>query len=100
MDITVQELKERLDKGDQFVLLDVREQFERDEFNVGGDFIPIGKITQSMDYFAGKEEEEIVIYCRSGNRSGQVQRYLQQQGYKNVRNLTGGMLAWMDAFGK
>lgn len=100
MDITVQELKERLDKGEKFMLVDVREQFERDEFHVGGDFIPIGKITQSMDHFAGKEAEEIVVYCRSGNRSGQVQRFLQQQGFKNVRNLTGGMLEWIDAFGR
>ena len=99
MDITVQELKEKLDKGEKFVLVDVREPHEREEFNVGGDFIPIGKITSSMDHFAGKEDEEIVVYCRSGNRSGQVQRYMMQQGFKNVRNLTGGMLAWLDAFG-
>ena len=66
MDITVQELKEKLDKGEKFVLVDVREPHEREEFNVGGDFIPIGKITSSMDHFAGKEDEEIVVYCRSG----------------------------------
>lgn len=99
MDITVHELKEKMDKGEQFVLLDVREPIEREEFNIGGDFIPIGKIPYSMDHFAGKEEEEIVVYCRSGNRSGQVQQYMEQQGFKNVRNLTGGMLAWAEAFG-
>lgn len=99
MDIDVQELKERMDKGNQsFVLIDVREPVEHEAYNIGGELIPMGNVPARLDELKKHAEEEIVVYCRSGNRSGQIQRYMEASGFKNVRNLTGGMLAWQDAF--
>jgi rhodanese-related sulfurtransferase len=100
MDINVQELKKRIDAGDQnFVLIDVREPAEHSAFNIGGRLIPMGTIPTVLHELQDQQDEEIIVYCRSGGRSGQVQRFMQQQGFSNVRNLTGGMLAWQDAFG-
>lgn len=100
MDINVQELKQRLDADDQnFVLIDVREPAEHSAFNIGGRLIPMGNIPTVLNELQDQQDEEIIVYCRSGGRSGQVQRFMQQQGFSNVRNLTGGMLAWQDAFG-
>lgn len=99
MDIDVKELKERMDKGDDsFVLLDVREPVEHEQFNIGGELIPVGDIPARLEDLKKHAEEEIVVYCRSGNRSGHIQRYMASSGFKNVRNLTGGMLAWQEAF--
>ena len=99
MNITVQKLKEKMDAGEEFVLIDVREIYEHQEFNIGGTLIPMGTLPNAMDDLAQHKDEEVIVYCRSGNRSGMVQQFLLQQGFKNVLNLTGGMLAWADAFG-
>lgn len=99
MDITVQELKERLDKGEDFVLIDVRQPSEHQEFNVGGKLIPLGTVPVRMNEIAEDKDVEVVVYCRSGGRSGQAKQFLVQNGFSNVRNLQGGMLAWVDAFG-
>ena len=100
MDINVQELKERLDNGEEFILIDVREPYENEEFNVGGELIPLGTIPAAIQKYEDQKDAEIVLYCRSGGRSGQAQRFMQSHGFSNVRNLTGGMLAWKDAFGE
>ena len=95
MDITVQELKQRMDAGEKnFVLLDVREPLEREQFNIGGLFIPIGTIPQRINELDRHREDEVIVYCRSGRRSANVRNFLQQSGFSNVRNLEGGMLAW------
>ena len=99
MDITVQELQEKLKGDDKFVLIDVREPWENDEFNVGGDLIPLGDLVNKLYELDDHKESEVVVYCRSGNRSGMAQALMQAQGFTNVRNLTGGMLAWQEAFG-
>jgi rhodanese-related sulfurtransferase len=100
MDINVQELKTRIDAGEQdFVLIDVREPSEHSAFNIGGKLIPLGTIPTAISDLREMQDAEIILYCRSGGRSGQAQRFMQQQGFTNVRNLTGGMLAWQDAFG-
>lgn len=100
MDITVQELKNKMDAGEKMVLLDVREPDERAAFNIGGKHIPLGAVPARVQELAGNENEEVVVYCRSGKRSGMAQQYLRQAGFTNVRNLEGGMLAWADAFGQ
>ena len=101
MDITVAELKARLDAGEQnFFLLDVREPHERDDFNIGGEHIPMGFVLAQLDELADHQQDEVIVYCRSGNRSGMVQGLLQQKGFTNVRNLLGGMLAWEAAYGR
>lgn len=99
MDIDVKELKERLDKGDQFVFIDVREPHEYEEANLGAQLIPMGSIPHRMSEIEAGKDDEIVVHCRSGARSANVQRFLQSHGYTNVRNLTGGILAYIDSFG-
>ena len=99
--ITVQELKGRLDKGETVHLLDVREPHERAEFNIGGEFVPLGRVgAMDVDEIEPWKDEEIVVYCRSGNRSGQACMILEQMGFAHVSNLSGGMLAWESVFGR
>ena len=94
-EITVQDLKTKMDSQDDFQLIDVREQNEREFTNIGGDHIPMGSIMQSMDQI--DKEKEVVIYCRSGSRSGQVVNFLEaNHGFENLYNLKGGILAWAD----
>lgn len=97
--ITADELKARLDAGEAVNLLDVREDSERAEYNIGGTHIPVGKVQamQTDDIDAWKDKE-VVVYCRSGNRSGMAALFLEQAGFTNVVNLTGGMLAWRSKF--
>ncbi|CAN5614925.1 rhodanese-like domain-containing protein [soil metagenome] len=97
--ITPEELKTRLDNGETINLLDVREDHERAEFNIGGKHIPIGKIqTMQFDDIEDWKDEEVIVYCRSGNRSGMASLFMEQVGFKNPVNLVGGMLAWQDKF--
>ena len=98
---TVDALKARIDNGEEVNLLDVREDHERADFNIGGKHIPIGKI-QSMQFddIEDWKDKEVIVYCRSGNRSGIASTFLEQAGFKNAVNLTGGMLAWQEKFGK
>ncbi|HOZ84703.1 MAG TPA: rhodanese-like domain-containing protein [Niabella sp.] len=97
--ITVQQLKERLDNGEAINLIDCREPAEYEEYNIGGTLIPLGNI-QQMDLrpLEGKEEEEIIIHCRSGKRSAAACQYLDSIGFKNTVNVEGGAMAWKDAF--
>jgi rhodanese-related sulfurtransferase len=93
--ITTEELKKRMDAGEQPHLLDVREDYERADFNIGGRHVPLGKIqSMQLDDIEDWKDDEIVIYCRSGNRSGIAAYLLEQSGYKNVKNLVGGILHW------
>jgi rhodanese-related sulfurtransferase len=98
--ISVEEVKSRLNAGETLHLLDVREPSERAEFNIGGEFLPLGRIrmmeTDGIDKW---KDQEVICYCRSGNRSGQACLFLESAGFTNVKNLTGGMLAWVDRFG-
>lgn len=93
--ITVQELKAKIDAGEQFNLIDVREPHEHAEFNVGGLLLPLGKVqTMQIDEIESMKDEPVYIYCRSGNRSGQACLILETAGFTNVINIAGGMLAW------
>lgn len=98
-DITVQELHQKLQSGEKFVLIDVREPYEYQEFNLGGELIPLGTLPGRLDDLEEHKDEEIVVYCRSGGRSGTAKYLLQERGFKNVRNLLGGAMAWLDAYG-
>jgi rhodanese-related sulfurtransferase len=93
--ITVAELKERMGNKDDLVLLDVREPEERAEFNIGGEFIPLGQLmAMQIDAIEDAKNKEIICYCRSGKRSMQAAFMLESLGFTNVTNLTGGMMAW------
>jgi len=97
--ITVEELKSRIEAGEKLNILDVREPHENVEFNIGGSLLPLGKIqTMQLDDIEDWKNDEIIVYCRSGNRSGQACLIMESAGFTNVRNLTGGMLEWRDRF--
>ncbi|MEZ2337207.1 rhodanese-like domain-containing protein [Mucilaginibacter sp. RCC_168] len=91
-EITVQELKEKLDKGEDFQLIDVREEFEYETSNLGGQLIPLGGILIEADKVS--KDKPVVVMCRSGKRSAAAIMQLQQLGYNNLTNLQGGILAW------
>lgn len=99
--ITTDELKKRLDAGEKLNLLDVREPHENEDFNIGGLLIPLGNIRSlQLDDLETIKEEEIILYCRSGNRSGQACLILEDAGFANVKNLVGGMLEWQEKYQK
>ena len=93
-EISVQELKEKLDKGEDFQLIDVREDFEYQTSNLGGELIPLGGILIETDKIA--TDKDVVIMCRSGKRSAAAIMQLEAQGYTNLYNLFGGILAWQE----
>jgi rhodanese-related sulfurtransferase len=98
--ISVEELKARLDAGETLHLLDVREPSEHAEFNIGGTLLPLGRIrNMETDAIDDWKDQEVICYCRSGNRSGQACMILESAGFTNVTNLTGGMMAWQDRIG-
>jgi rhodanese-related sulfurtransferase len=95
--ISVEELKAKIDAGESLHLLDVREPGEHAEFNIGGLLLPLGKIqTMQTDDIEGWKDQEVICYCRSGNRSGQACLILETAGFTNLKNLSGGMMAWQD----
>lgn len=94
MDITVQELKERLDKGETFNFLDVREDYEYEEENLGAKLIPLGELPDRIEEISDWKNEEVIVHCRSGARSGRAKAFMEGQGFTNVRNVLGGILAY------
>jgi adenylyltransferase/sulfurtransferase len=94
-EIDVTELKQKLDRGDQFVLIDVREPHEYKIASIpGAKLIPLGEFPKHVDEFA--KDAEIVIHCKSGGRSARACGILRQAGFAHVRNVVGGILAWSD----
>ncbi len=91
--ITPRELKDRLDKGEKIVLVDVREPWEYSMAKIeGAILIPLGTLPQSLDKL--DRAAEIVAHCHHGMRSADAVGFLLQQGYANVKNLVGGIDAW------
>ena len=99
--ITVQELKEKLDSGTPINLIDVREDTEHADFNIGGLNFKLRRI-QDMDIeeIEHLKNEEVICYCRSGHRSTMACLILEHLGFTNTINVTGGVIAWQDKFGK
>jgi rhodanese-related sulfurtransferase len=96
--ISIVSLKEKMAENGGINLLDVREQEERTEFNIGGVFIPLGQImAMQIDAIEDLKEEEIICYCRSGKRSMQAVMMLETMGFTNVVNLDGGMMEWQSS---
>jgi rhodanese-related sulfurtransferase len=99
--ITVEALKAKIDAGEQIHLVDVREPHEHADFNIGGILLPLGQVqTMQVDAIEDLKNQEVFVYCRSGNRSGQACLILETMGFSNLTNVTGGMLAWQDRFAK
>ncbi len=98
--ITAEELKARIDAGEQLNIVDVREPHEHADFNIGGTLYPLGRIlSMDVDELENLKDKEVIFYCRSGNRSGQACMFAETMGFTNVINLTGGMLQWREKFG-
>ncbi len=93
-DIQVEDLKRRLDAGEDIFVLDVREPHEYQICNIGGHLIPLGDLPKRVSEL--DSSREIVAHCRSGVRSGKAVDFLRQAGFKKVRNMAGGILAWAD----
>ncbi len=98
-EIDVTTLKRKLDQGEDFVFVDVREPHEYEEYNLGAKLVPLGTLPDALGDLPTDKDAEIVLHCRSGGRSGQAQRYLAGQGYTNVINVKGGVLDWRKQFG-
>ncbi len=93
-EVTVQELKDMLDRNDEFQLIDVREPFEYEVSNLNGINIPLAGIVIEADKI--DRDKPVIIQCRSGKRSAQAVMLLEQQGFDNLANLKGGILAWKE----
>jgi sulfur-carrier protein adenylyltransferase/sulfurtransferase len=93
-EIQVEELKQRLDRGDDLFILDVREPHEYQICNIGGHLIPLGDLPRRVNEL--DTSKEIIAHCRSGVRSAKAVNFLRQAGFKKVHNLAGGILAWAD----
>lgn len=95
--ITSAALRERLGSNDNPpVILDVRQPEERELQKIEGDtlFIPLGELPARLEELEQYKDKELIIYCRSGNRSGQACMFLEQQGFTDTVNLIGGILKW------
>jgi rhodanese-related sulfurtransferase len=93
-DIEVEELKERLEKKDAFVFIDVREAYEYEDDNLGALNIPLAQLPNKLSEIENHKDDEIIIHCRSGARSGNAKQFLESKGYTKVRNVLGGLLAY------
>ena len=96
-ELDVLELKDLLDRGENVTLIDVREPYEWDIGNLGpqgAKLIPLKQLPQRLNEI--DRSADIVVYCRTGNRSGRAAEFMRDQGFERVRNLVGGILAWSD----
>jgi adenylyltransferase/sulfurtransferase len=90
--ITVTELKRRIDAGEDLFILDVREPFEYQIANIGGKLIPQNEVPQRLGEI--DRDREIIVHCKGGVRSQRIAEFLKQSGYSEVVNVAGGILAW------
>lgn len=93
-EVTVQELKHLKDTNADYQLIDVREDHELEICTLGGEHIPMGDVMDNLDKIS--KTKQVIIQCRSGARSGTICRALEAEGFDNVYNLKGGILAWAD----
>lgn len=98
--ISVEELKAKIDSGEKINLIDCREPHEYAEANLGGKLIPLAKIqTMQIDEIEDLKNEEVIVHCRSGQRSMMACMMLDQIGFTNTRNVVGGIAEWQKKFG-
>ncbi len=96
MDITVNELKKRIESGEKLNLIDVREEYEYEADNIEGLLIPLADLPHRIEEIEDWRDEEVLVHCRSGKRSETAQHYMENQGFTNVRNVIGGILAYRE----
>lgn len=99
--ISLQEVHDRISNGESLHLVDVRQPEEHVDFNIGGTLLPLGNImSMQIEDIEHLKSEEIICYCRSGQRSMQATMMLENMGFTNVKNLSGGMLGWESTYGR
>ncbi len=91
-EITSLQLKELIEKGEQIILVDVREAYEHEGFNIGGTLIPLNQLRQRFRELDA--DKKIVVYCQRGNRSAYAVNFLVQRGFENAKTLAGGIEDW------
>lgn len=95
--ISAEELKKRLDNGEALTIIDVREPSEYAEFNIGGILFPLGRVmSMQLEDIEDFKDQEVIVHCKAGARSMQACTVLEQAGFTNVVNLTGGTMAWQN----
>ncbi|HEX2444441.1 MAG TPA: rhodanese-like domain-containing protein [Vicinamibacterales bacterium] len=95
MAVTVEELKAKIERGEAPAIVDVREPREWDICRIeGATLIPLGELPQRMEEL--DRRREMVVLCKVGGRSARAVAFLRQQGFENVHNLDGGIVAWID----
>jgi len=95
LEISTADLRARIDAGENIMLLDVRQPAEYAEQHIPNSIlIPLGELPERIDEIEEYRDKEIVVICRSGNRSGQACMFLTMSGFENVLNMRGGMLQW------
>ena len=95
-EITVEELKQRLDAKEDLFILDVREPHEYKICNLNGHLVPLGDLPKRISELDPAKNKEMVVHCRSGGRSAKAVEFLQKAGFSKAKNLKGGILAWAD----
>jgi len=93
MDIQAKEFYSRYMKNEPLIIVDVREDLEFQTFNLGGDHIPLQKLADKAEGLGYAKDSEIIVICQHGIRSETARKLLTAQGYKNVRNLKGGIVS-------
>ncbi|MFN5706055.1 MAG: rhodanese-like domain-containing protein [bacterium] len=93
-EITAIELKQKIDNGENPFIIDVREKIEYHTYNIGGLLCPLGKLDDYISELPDNKELEIIVVCQRGIRSRTAQKILNQAGYKNVKNLKAGLIAF------
>lgn len=94
-EVSVHELKAKLDQKDDFLLLDVREPFEYQIAKISGSkLIPLGELSNRLAELDTNKAKEIVVHCKSGGRSAKAVELLLKSGFKNVFNVVGGINEW------
>ena len=91
--ISATEFMNRRSNGEAMNLLDVREEMEYATFNIGGENVPLSVLPHSINQLIYNKTDEIVVICKIGLRSETARLLLNQHGYQNARNLTGGLMA-------
>lgn len=93
-EVTPLEVKEMLQKNEDFQFIDVREPHEADLCSIGAELIPMGEVMSNLDKIS--KDKKVVVHCKSGGRSGTIVQMLESQGYTEVYNMKGGILRWSD----
>jgi len=96
-EITIEELKAKMANDANINLIDVREEWEFDEDNIGAQLMPLGEIPVRLSEIEHLKDEEVIVHCRSGARSAKALKFLTSQGFSNVINVKGGILAYREA---